>query len=215
MKLVKKDILHIDAWLKKRGIKFIDIRYELMDHLISEYESIENYPDLESFLKERLAWCKKVAKEKQKTIHWNYQKEVWVQLYTLFKKPKSLISMFIITVIYYWLYILLAPITFKGILIASFFCLLLFQFYRMIFFGIKLKKREELSSITYLMQVFALPQLFAQGLVIFNIESFDRLNFITVYIIIAILINTAALLTFENKRKQILKEYEFLKVYLE
>ena len=60
MKLVKQDMQNIDAWLKKRGVKYIDIRYELMDHLISEYESMENYPDLESFLKERKIFKKRL-----------------------------------------------------------------------------------------------------------------------------------------------------------
>ena len=71
MKLVKRDILNIDECLKLNNIKYIDVRYELIDHLVSEYEAMEIYQHLDSFLSERMAWCKEIARKKRglKKIH--------------------------------------------------------------------------------------------------------------------------------------------------
>ncbi len=50
MRLTRQDIKNIDIWLKRKGIKYVDVRFELIDHLTSEYEEFDNYPDLGSFL---------------------------------------------------------------------------------------------------------------------------------------------------------------------
>jgi len=215
MKLVKQDLQNIDHWLEKKGIKYLDVRYELMDHLINEYESLDNYPDLNSFLKERLPWCKKVAKEKQKSIHWAYQKEVWKQFLNLFLSIKTLVLISFAILGYYVLYLFFEEeLTYKGILIGSLFAVSAFQFYKMIFFGISLKKRKQLLSSIHLMQVFSFPNLFVYCVGILQLDAFDNLYFFNGYIGIAILSNIAALIAFEKGRKAILKEYKFLKVYL-
>ncbi|MGK0493805.1 MAG: hypothetical protein ACJAU2_000181 [Maribacter sp.] len=59
MRLTKQDIKNIDIRLKRKGIKYVDVRFELIDHLTTEYEEFKNYPDLGSFLQNRLTWCEK------------------------------------------------------------------------------------------------------------------------------------------------------------
>ncbi|WP_047417813.1 hypothetical protein [Cellulophaga sp. Hel_I_12] len=215
MKLVKQDIQNIDRWLEKKGIKYLDVRYELMDHLINEYESLDNYPDLNSFLKERLPWCKKVVKEKQKAIHWSYQKEVWKQFLNLFLNIKTLVLILFAILFYYVLYLFFEEeLTYKGILIGSLFTISVFQFYKMISFGISLKKRKQLLSSIHLMQVFSFPNLFVYCVGVLQLDAFDNLYFFNAYIGIAMVSNVAALMAFEKIRKGILKDYQFLKVYL-
>ncbi len=214
MKLVKQDMQNIDAWLKKRGIKYIDIRYELMDHLISEYESMENYPDLESFLKERMAWCKKVAHKKEKSTHWSYQKEVWKQLLGIFKNKKALFIILIMALCYYTIFPFLTLKAFKLVLISPVFLLVGYQLYLMLFKCFNAKTQKEHVSISRLVTIILTPSLFLNFLGIFPDEWLNNLNFYIPYIAITFLFYVASILAFHKKRKQAVKEYAFLKVYL-
>ncbi len=66
MRLTKQDIKNIDIRLKRKGIKYVDVRFELIDHLTTEYEEFKNYPDLGSFLQNRLTWC--IKSDQTKTV---------------------------------------------------------------------------------------------------------------------------------------------------
>lgn len=59
MKLTKENILNINAYLIKKDIKFVDVRFELIDHLVSEYKSLDNCPDLDSFYVKELLGANK------------------------------------------------------------------------------------------------------------------------------------------------------------
>ena len=43
MKLTREDIQFINHFLINRGIKYIDVRVELIDHLSSDFEENSNY----------------------------------------------------------------------------------------------------------------------------------------------------------------------------
>ncbi|SMC38623.1 hypothetical protein [Cellulophaga tyrosinoxydans] len=214
MKLVKQDMQNIDAWLKKRGIKYMDIRYELMDHLISEYESMENYPDLESFLKERLAWCKKIAKDKEKSTHWSYQKEIWKQLLGIFKNKKALFIILIMAICYYTIFPYLTTKQFKWAVITPVFILVAYQMYLLTFKCFNTKTQKESVSISRLVTIISTPSLFLNFLFMFPDKWINNLNFYIPFIVFAGLFNLSSILAFHRKRKQVVKEYAFLKVYL-
>lgn len=214
MKLVKQDIRNIDRWLQDKGIKYMDIRYELMDHLITEYEGLDNYPDLESFLKDRLAWCKKVAKKKQSTIRWAYQKEVWRQLFGLIKNAKALFIMALIALSYFILFPILTANHFKWALFAPFFSVIIYQIYLLGFKCFTTKKQKAYISIGSLVSIFSLPQMFLYVLNMFPALYKNDISFLIPYVSFAVLLNIAAILAFNKKRNIVIKEYEFLKVYL-
>ena len=214
MKLVKQDMQNIDAWLKKRGVKYIDIRYELMDHLISEYESMENYPDLESFLNERLAWCKKVAKEKEKSLRSGYLHEIWKQLLGIFKNKKALFALVIVVFCYYLLFPFLTLKLFRFALFTPLFSLATYQIYLLGFKCFNTKTQKEYVSISGLVSIISLPQLFLYFINMLPKEWLSNVFFLIAYCSLSALINFSAILAFHKKRKQVLKEYEFLKVYL-
>lgn len=214
MKLVKQDIQHIDTWLKKHGIKYIDIRYELMDHLISEYESIENYPDLESFLKERLAWCKKVAKEKEKSLKSGYLQEIWKQLLGIYKNKKNLFIIVIVVFCYYLLFPFLTLKQFRFALYFPLFSVAAYQIYLLGFKCFNSKKQKEYVSIAGLVSIISVPNFLLYSINVFPDKWLSNVYFLIVYSSLAVIINIAAILAFHKKRKHVVKEYEFLKVYL-
>ena len=49
-KLTKENIQFIDSYLKKKGVKYLDVRVELIDHLSTAFEENSNYGLLIDFL---------------------------------------------------------------------------------------------------------------------------------------------------------------------
>mgnify|MGYP000536196694 CR=1 FL=1 len=217
MRLVKQDIQNIDAYLQEKGIKYIDIRYELIDHLVSEYEAMENYPDLESFLLKRVAWCRKIAEEKRKSIHWGYQKALRTRVFSFFKEPFFYACIFLWIGLLFLIFRIVDIKQFKYLLLgALFFCVaiqLLFFFPKQFY---KRGGKKNLLSFNYLFNIYAIPHLFLHFLSIINLFGSVRSNkwFWIFYVSISVIVNIAAIIEVQNKRKSVLEQYDFLKIYL-
>lgn len=93
MKLKQGNIKYIDNWLQFSGINYMDVRYELVDHLVSEYEQSDQEISIESFVKNRLNWCKATAKKKESTMHWGVQKRLWRRFLSLFTEWKVIVPL--------------------------------------------------------------------------------------------------------------------------
>jgi len=211
MKLIREDIKNIDAWLKRAGIKYLDVRYELTDHLVTEYENIENYPDLLSFLDERKAWCKKIAKEKQKAVNFGMTKGVFKKFLSLFTNFKSIVLILITVLLFYGMAQQVSPAVFKKVLFFALVLPIVFQLYLMLYSGLgKTIKKDTLSGV-YLINIFGLPQVFAHCYNIIPKSILDDFYVLVPYVCIGVLINITALLFFYEKRKQLQKEFELLK----
>lgn len=213
MKLTKQDILNIDAYLKKKDIKFTDIRFELIDHLVSEYESMENYPDLESFLRKRTVWCRSVAEKKAKSVHWGYQKDLWKRLWELLKSPWFCLPLLILGFIIVQMESFVDANLFQKILTYPFIGIIIIQFFYFFVSQYRAKQKLKLLSSQYLLNIFSLPHIFLSflGLVITWLK--DHPYAFAIYIGISLLLNIAALSVVVQKRKIIAKEYHFLKAY--
>ncbi|WP_299430936.1 hypothetical protein [uncultured Maribacter sp.] len=213
MRLVKEDILNIDRYLKDKGIKFLDVRYELIDHLVSEYEAMENYPDLESFLIKRVAWCKKVAEERRKAIHWKYQKALQLRLLGFLKQP---LFYFLLVLWAIFLILINAKISstfYYGMLMSILITIVVFQVG--FFFYMKRKDgfKKKVLSYDTIFNIYILPQLFLHLPTFMNPILKDNPFWCGLFFTIAYIVNIAALLVTMTKRKQIIEEYTFLKKY--
>ena len=216
MRLIKEDIQNIDAYLKKKGIKYMDVRYELIDHLVSEYESMENYPDLKSFLIKRVAWCRKIAEKKRKSIHWGYQKALRKRVFSFFKEPLFYAYLFLWFIILFTIDQIGDAQQFKSFLVGSLFLCVLIQ---LLLYSTQLYKRgnkKHVLSFNYLFNIYALPHLFLHSLSIINLFGSVSANkwIWILYITTGLIVNIAAIIEVKNKRKNVLQEYEFLKAYL-
>lgn len=213
MRLVKEDILNIDRYLKDKGIKFLDVRYELIDHLVSEYEAMENYPDLESFLRKRVTWCRKVAEEKRKSIHWGYQKALHLRLLGFLKQP---IFYFLLVLWVIFLVLVSGQVGstfYYGMLMSILITMIIFQV--VFFFYTKRKDGVKKKVLSYetLFNIYVLPQLFLHFPTFINPILKENPFWSGLYFTIAILVNIAAFLVVIGKRKEIIEEYTFLKKY--
>ncbi len=209
MRLVKEDILNIDKYLKNKGIKYMDVRYELIDHLVSEYEQLENYPDLESFLQKRVAWCRQIAEEKEKSIHKGYQKALWQRIFSFIKEPLFYACLLLWSILLYTANFFFST---KEFVIFLFLPLLLCVIVQLINLFYKQLGKKNILSYKYLFNIYSLPHLFLYLHSMIN-EFKPAVWFWVFYATLGFVVNIAALLEVFAKRKKVLEEYEFLKIY--
>lgn len=210
MKLTKEDILNINAYLKKKDIKFVDVRFELIDHLVSEYESLDNCPDLDSFLRKRITWCKQVSEAKAKTMHWRYQKDVWKRVLVFMKSPYFYLITFVVAFVYFQLYTILSLELFEKAVLFPFFSVIVFQFIFFLYNHYRYRLKIKLLSANYLFNIFSLPHLLLYMFTPFKEFFLEYPQLFLGYIGFALLLNIAALVEVTSKQKKIKKEYKFL-----
>ena len=106
MELTKKQIQFIDHRLENDGVKYWDIRIEMLDHIVTDVESILKPKNTECQFKEivqeafvSMGWkenfngssFEKQNKEGWKNVGKKYRKEYFLEVRNFFKKPKNLI----------------------------------------------------------------------------------------------------------------------------
>lgn len=107
MELTKEQIRQIDIRLENNGIKYWDIRIEMLDHVVTDVEnSMEKGETLENAISNSfisLGWKKnyngsnfeKVFLEKTKIVGRKYKKQFLKEFKSQFKKPKIIFSFII------------------------------------------------------------------------------------------------------------------------
>ncbi|MEP0211998.1 MAG: hypothetical protein ABJD66_02200 [Cellulophaga sp.] len=210
MKLTKEDILNINTYLEKKDIKFADVRFELIDHLVSEYESLDNCPDLNSFLVKRISWCKQVSEAKAKTMHWRYQKDLWKRVLVFVKSPCFYLITFVIAFVYFQLYTILSLKLFEKAVLFPFFGVIIFQFIFFLCNHCKNRLKIKLLSSNYLFNIFSLPHLLLYMFTPFKDFFLEYPPLFLGYIGFALVLNIAALVEVTFKQKKIKREYKFL-----
>lgn len=217
MKLTHDDIKYVDRWLQFSGINYLDVRYELVDHLISEYEQRSDDISLDSFVKERLCWCKLTAKKKERVMHWGIQKALWKRFLSLLIEAKIILPLVLYIVIMFNLKNQFSPITIRLLFLAPVFLTVILFVSRSIFKRFDREKQKHVLAMTKLGSLFAIPQLF---LSIFYwpaiwTDSSDYLmdnHYFTIpCMAIMTLINIAAIREYDDLYEKIVKEYEFIK----
>jgi hypothetical protein len=204
MNLTKQDIKYIDKFLEKKGVKYLDVRSELIDHLATEFEETTNYGLLEDYLHGKIKFIKEFAKKQQKTIHWTYQKQLWVQFAKFFFDLKYIS---ILAVLITLGYVLLQYVTLKTFTFVCFFFLTALVLYPL-FYQIKYSKAvKKVQSMQSLFTVTSLPSVF---LYMFNVVN-DILieNFVLglIYFSFSIILGMSAVIIIEKDRKRVLKKY--------
>ena len=106
MELTKEQIQFIDHRLENDGVKYWDIRIEMLDHIVTDVESILKPKNTECQFKEivqeafvSMGWkenfngssFEKQNKEGWKNVGKKYRKEYFLEVRNFFKKPKNLI----------------------------------------------------------------------------------------------------------------------------
>jgi hypothetical protein len=109
MKVNKEQIQHIDSYLKSKGIKYWDVRMEMVDHLVTDIENYQgNETDFEILFKnslQKLNWdrnLKDIHLNSWRTTNRMYQKKLWKEIILLVKSPLNLIALILLFFLLNW-----------------------------------------------------------------------------------------------------------------
>ena len=131
MEISKEQLLQIDQYLLKCGVKFLDVRSEIVDHFASILEKkLNNNPGLD-FNKEiqnihsdfKDNGFKNLLKEKTKSVQKRFYKQSVAQLITFFKLPKILIMVALFCALYWSMSFIEETASFFSVLSGVLICL--------------------------------------------------------------------------------------------
>ena len=94
MELSKEQISFIDQYLKKKGVKYWDVRLEMVDHVASKLEKNDKLFLDEIFLIEEFGLettIKKIVSQKIKMVNKKYNKLFLSELIDFFKNIKNIV----------------------------------------------------------------------------------------------------------------------------
>ena len=107
MKLTNEQIKYIDDYLIERGIKYWDIRLELIDHFASKLENQEQVNLTRNLLITEFgttASIENIQEEKRKSINKKYRKLFNQDILSFFKSTKNILILTLLFFVYYLLF---------------------------------------------------------------------------------------------------------------
>lgn len=206
-KLTKQDIQFIDSYLKKRGIKYLDVRVELIDHLSTDFEEYSKVVLLEDYLKSKLQFINTFEKNRQSKLHWHYQKQLWLQFFKQFYTFKGLVLIAILVIL---LIAGLNQITIKSITSVALIFSAAINFSS---FFIHFKKRKNIENMQSSLFVFAILSLPALPLYCYSqINTYIESNSLIfmVFWLIVILLNISAFQLVYQLKQDVIRNYKKL-----
>lgn len=204
MKLTKEDIQFIDDFLKTKKIKHLDIRVELLDHLATEFEERSNYVLIEDFLLSKVDFILEFNEKQKKTIHWSYQKLLWVQFAKFFYQSKFIVMLIALAIIGYAAFNLFSLKTVSFIWFVTLAVLLLYPIYYQIRYSKALKKVQSMQS---LFTITSLPSVFLYTFGALKDFLFETLTALILYYSVSLLLGLSAVIVIENNRRRIIEKY--------
>jgi hypothetical protein len=108
MEISKFEVRKIDNHLKSQGIKYWDLRLEMIDHIVTNMEIYSEYNNFEQNFKsslKHLGWHGNLAylnREGWQNVNKKYRREYYKGFINFFKKPKNILIFIICLLIYYF-----------------------------------------------------------------------------------------------------------------
>lgn len=219
MKLTKEQILQIEDYLTKKGIKYIDIRFEILDHISTDVEALMQKVSFEdAFEKVKEKWNKNFS---YKWSFWlglaNGGSKLFIDNCVKIYKPiliKGGITLFLFLTLTLFFYkqiqVDFAPFqTFAKYLFLVFSIIYVSLIY---YWKHKINKAGKNTSYYYLykknvMPNIAITALFILQVLVFNDTNFDVSIFMFSYVF---LFNLYIGFTFYSKHFSTLKKYKML-----
>jgi len=207
MKLAKEDIQFIDKFLFDKGIKHIDVRTELIDHLASNYEESSKILELKAYLKSKNTFIKEFTRKHRSIVHWRYQKILWIVFFQFFYKIKRVFILLGFLAISYLIAVEFSIITAQRIYSTI---LISFIIYALI---IQIKDRKVVKNTQLAQSLFvvmSLPSVFFYLSLAIK-DTLQANPFVMYcYFTLAILLAYSAITIIKNERLTVLNRYNEL-----
>jgi len=157
VKLTQKQIHFIDNHLQFIGVKFIDVRIELLDHLVFEFENKEADESLEDFLKTKKIFIRDFKKNLHNKRHWGYQKALLKRFLMFLYVPKYLIISFLFITIFSFLIPHFNTTPIKFLFLSTIIIPQILQFF---IYYISKGLHKKIQSFQYIFSIMSGPSLF-------------------------------------------------------
>lgn len=206
MKLESVDIQTINNYLVKQGVKYLDVRLELIDHLGCEFEANASLVSIEDFLITKQYFIKTFADKRQRTLHWSYQRLLWKQFVLFFYKLKLIPIPFLLCST-----ILLIHVNPNADLTKRLFMTMIIipHVITLIIYLKKQKIFKNVLSAQPLLSIMSLPSLY---IYIPNIFSkgflFEHYYVAFFFLFFGSLLSLSGLIVYINQKNKIIKLYE-------
>lgn len=166
MELSKEQISFIDQYLKKKGVKYWDVRLEIVDHVASKLENNDKLLLDEYFMFEEFGQdtaIKKIVDQKIKMINKKYKKLFLSELIDFFKNIKNTLIFALTFLVYFQLFNKLSEVLFKRVsLIIILIPVAIAMIYMLINFAKQNKSIHLIYAMTYLTFPFMIINLMVQ-----------------------------------------------------
>ena len=220
MELTKEQVLQIDNYISSCGIKYYDVRTEIIDHFANILENkLEENPNLD-FKKEIITIHKnfsdkgfyKLLKEKRKSVERLFYKSTFKHLVSFFKLPKIIISSALFYVLFLIMKLFINKEHFFQILVG-FGMFIMIQLFVRILIRKKQNKQQFLSlekTDTFLQIINFLFILFNTTLNFRQDKSFlnDSLNLIHLaFFVLLLLFYWSGEYVYYQNKKEVKKQY--------
>lgn len=208
--ITEKQLIFLEGFLQRKYKDITDeIRIELTDHLISDFENTTNNGNLSQYLSNELGFIRKFVFDGTNKHQKNYGKQTWRQFYVFFTEIKLLPITFSVLILFYFL----AENLNHKWLWGSFSIIQLIIFLASILFGIINKKKlRKLDEVKRLGADIWLPYIMIQLPSGFGFDSFimSYSLLFTLYASFTFIYSLAAYIVIREKRKIILEKYKHL-----
>nr|WP_299031557.1 hypothetical protein [uncultured Tenacibaculum sp.] len=208
IKITDKQLVFLEDYIIRKK-KFIDPEdmYELMDHLIHDFEATTTNGNLSQYLANKSWFISQYGIDKGSKTHWAYQRLLWKKFFSFFIQLKFIP----ITILIGSLLLYLSFFLDEKLLLVTFFLSIVGQ----IVYGLKLtyheKKRiRKLISFKYLGNIMGLPQVFLYSLTLTKPFLINNRLMFFIYWILALGLSITGILVIKEKRVSILKKYKHL-----
>ncbi len=211
--ITQKQLTFLEDYLKRKK-RFTDPEdlYELMDHIILDFEATTTNGNLSQYLADNSSFIfnyKGSNTNKESNIHWRYQKELWQIFFSFFYRLKYLPITILIMLVFYFLFLTI-NLSAKVLGITFVIAIAVPAVYGIVLTHHKNKRVRKLVPFKYLANVMSLPSMF---LYLFStISDFLKENrtLFFLYVLIAFGLHISGVLLISDKRKIILSKYKHL-----
>lgn len=215
MKLTKSQILFIENYLIDQGVKYWDVRVELIDHVATKLEENDSLELTRTFLIKEFGTAislDKIVEVKRKTLLKKFQKLGLIEIKGVFISSKK-ISLFILLLTFYSIaFFELSGSNLKWFILS----LYAFPLLSLLFFGIRYNLKKQKSIQVESAKYFMLSLVIAAQTLL-QVNQFDKIGwfklFMFIFTILYFLIFYGGVIVFNRTRKEYdsyLKELELV-----
>lgn len=168
MILHREQIIFIDNYLKEKGVKYWDIRLEMIDHIASKIEENENIILSKEFLNKEFGsnyQINKTVHERCKSVNKKYRKQYFSEIKSFFLSIKNNLIFFILT---FSNYLLISSLEYSLFRLINTIILVMIALVSILLYSKSILKKNRSINLEYASFYFSFGFIILQALIQFT-----------------------------------------------